>query len=63
MANVTTQDLSSVGDTNPLQEPELQLRLSQTCTLPLRRSATVAERAIKEKLPDPFTACAALNAL
>lgn len=45
MTNVTTWDLFSVCNTNPLQEPELP----ETYTLPLTRSATDAKRAIKRR--------------
>lgn len=49
VSNVTTWDLSSVCNTNLLQEPEL----SETYTLPLTRSATYAERAIKRRAVRP----------
>lgn len=49
VVNVTTQDLASVHDTNPAQEPELLHRLPQMRALPLTCSATDAERAIKRK--------------
>lgn len=45
VTNVMTWDLSSVCNTNPLQEPELP----QTYTLPLTHSATDVERAIRRR--------------
>lgn len=53
MAIVTTQDLPSVSDTNPPQEPELLPRLPQMSALPLTCSATDTERAIKRKAARP----------